>query len=354
MSDVTTDHATHGQPTNTALRLINVGRADDAAALLSVVLAEQPDNLIALGLLALAHLRAHRWTDALAVADAAIGLSPDYPPAWQRRTIALLELDQPAAAEAAALEYLRLGPEQWYAHYLMARVLYTVRGRRQEALRYAENARGLDPNQADVHNLLGVVHRALERRAEAAECYRAALAIDPTHAVARSNLALLQLGRSGTGETMAGLAAAAASDPQEDVIHQNMALVSVLAIARRGTWLVGGDLVVASLASGAVLPRLVLAGLVVIGWLVVVGWWWLRLRRYLRSLVPAALGQLIRASHARWGLGGLVAGVACALVAIFLAAQGFAVAGYALLLGGAGLSRTLVIRDRRRAALDRR
>ncbi|HEY0807858.1 MAG TPA: hypothetical protein VGD84_22525, partial [Pseudonocardiaceae bacterium] len=102
MSDVAADQETPRQPTEAALRLINVGRADDAAALLSVLLAEQPDNLVALGLLALACLRAHRWADALTAADAAIGLAPDYLPAWQRRAIALLELDRPAEAEASA------------------------------------------------------------------------------------------------------------------------------------------------------------------------------------------------------------------------------------------------------------
>jgi Flp pilus assembly protein TadD len=353
MSDVAADQETPRQPTDAALRLINVGRADDAAALLSVLLAEQPDNLVALGLLALACLRAHRWADALTAADAAIGLAPDYLPAWQRRAIALLELDRPAEAEASAVEYLRLGPDQWYAHYLMARVLYPMRGRRQEALRYAEYARELAPNQADVHNLLGVVHRALEHRAEAETAYRAALAVDPMHALARSNLALLHLGRSGTEETMAGLRAAAASDPQQDSIHQNMALVSVLALVRRGTWLAQADLLIALLAFGGdVVARLAVVGVLVFGWLVVLGWWWLRLRRYLRSLVPAALGRLMRRSHARWGLGGIVGSVVCAVVAVWTQ-PAVLVAGYMLLLGGAGLSRALVVRDRRRAALDR-
>ncbi|HEX4724685.1 MAG TPA: tetratricopeptide repeat protein [Pseudonocardiaceae bacterium] len=352
MSDVA------ASPTDAALRLINVGRPDEAAAVLSVFLTERPDSIVALGLLALACLRAHRWSDALTAADAAIGIDPEYLPAWQRRAIALLELDRPAEAEAAAAEYLRLGPDQWYAHYLMARVLYPVRGRRSEALRHAESARELDPNQADVHNLLGVVHRALERRAEAERAYRTALAIDPTHALARSNLALLQLGRSA-GQTMAGLRAAAASDPQQDSIHQNIALVSVLGLVKRAAYLAQADLLLALFtwaavygSGDAVRPRLIVLGLIVLGWTVVVGLWWRGLRPYLRSLIPAALRRLLGGSHARWGLGGIAGAVVCAVVAVFWVQPVVEIAGYALLLGGPGLSRTLVVRDRRRAARD--
>ncbi|HEX9338065.1 MAG TPA: tetratricopeptide repeat protein, partial [Pseudonocardiaceae bacterium] len=263
-------------------------------------------------------------------------------------------------AESSAAEYLRLGPDQWYAHYLMARVLYPVRGRRQEALRHAETARELAPNQADVHNLLGVVHRALEHRAEAERAYRAALAIDPVHALARSNLAVLHLGRSGTEETMAGLRAAAASDPQQDSIHQNMALVSVLSLVKRGTWLAQADLVVALLVSawlntfgGGIGARLIVTGVIALGWLAVLGLWWRGLRPYPRSLVPAALGRLLRRSHARWGLGGIAGAVVCAVVGLFWTRLAVLATGYVLLLGGSALSRALVVRDRRRAALDR-
>jgi Flp pilus assembly protein TadD len=345
-------------PTDAVLRLVDAGRAEDATAMLVTFLAGHPDDVTALGLLSLAHLRARRWDDALQAADAAIGITPDHLPAWQRRSIALIELDRADEAAVSAAEYLRLGPDLWPAHYTMARVLYPVRGRRQEALRHAEYAVELAPNEADPHNLVGVVQRSLENPTAAERAYRAALAIDPTNALARSNLALLHLGHTGTAAAMAGLREAAANDPQQYSIHRNMALVSVLALIRRSSRLAQVDLALSLIAALSLMgvgigPRLILVGVQVASWTLLVGWWWLRLRPYLRSLVPRALVRLARRSPARWSLAGIVAAAGCAVAAQFGWAPELLIIGYATLVGGAGLSRTLIARDRRRAALDR-
>lgn len=350
-----------GPPTEAALRLINAGRPDDAITLLGHFLAEQPADVTALGLVALAHLRAHRWDEALAVADEAIGRDPAYLPAWQRRSIALIELDRMADAREAAVEYLRLAPDQWHAHYTMARVLLPVRGRRQEALWHASRAVELAPEDADAHNLLGVIYRAMEDRAGAERAYRDALGIDPTHALARSNLALLTLGRVGTEKVMAGLREAAASDPHQAAIHRNMALVAVLALVKRATWLALADLMgvwfVLALVvgpSGAVVARWVAFGLIVVGWVGLVGWWARGLRSYLRSLVPGVLAKLVRTSDARWALGGIVCAVVCACVALVWPVGGLTlvVVGYLLQIVGSGTSRQLAARHRRKAATD--
>jgi tetratricopeptide (TPR) repeat protein len=344
-----------------ALRLINAGRSDDAIGMLGRFLADHPDDVTALGLMSLAHLRGRRWAEALAMADAAIGLEPAYLPAWQRRSIALIELDRPAEAQASAAEYLRLAPDQWHAHYTVARVLRPVRGRRQEALRHAVRAVELAPDDADAHNLLGVIHRALEDRRSAETEYRAALAIDPTHALARSNLALLTLGRAGTEEVMAGLREAAASDPQQGAIHRNMALVAVLAMARRGTWLslIGLMLAWFVLAltqgqPGELVPRLVLLGMFVACWVGAIGFWLRSLRPYLRSLVAPALGRLFRGSDARWGLAGIAGSSVCAMAALAWPGPGLVVVvlGYVVLLGGSAVSKRLAARHRQRAATD--
>jgi tetratricopeptide (TPR) repeat protein len=345
-------------PTDAVLRLVDAGRADDATAMLATFLAGEPDNVTALGLLSLAHLRARRWDEALRAADAAIGITPDHLPAWQRRSIALIELDRAEEAAVSAAEYLRLGPDLWPAHYTMARVLYPVRGRRQEALRHAEYAVELAPNEADAHNLVGVVQRSLENRTAAERAYRAALAIDPTHALARSNLALLHLGHTGTAEAMAGLREAAANDPQQLSIHRNMALVSVLALVRRSNRLAQATLALSLFASLSLVgvgigPRLILLGVLVASWALLGSWWWLRLRPYLRSLVPSALSPLMHRSHVRWALAGIAIAAGCAVAALFGWAPELLIIGYTALLGGASLSRTLTARDRRRAALDR-
>lgn len=362
MSDVTAEPPSLDRaPSRAALRLIDAGRPDDAVAVLTGFLARRPDDVTVLALLSLAHLRARRWAAALAAADAAIGLDPAYPPAWQRRGVALIELDRTDEAERAAVEYLRLAPDDWHAHYTLARVLRTRRGRRTEALWHAERAVALAPDDADAHNLLGVVHRSLEDRDAAADAYRRALSIDPGHALARSNLALLTLGRAGTEAVMAGLREAAASDPQQAVIHRNMALVALLALLRRGTWLALADLmlvwfVLALLAGpGSGTARLIVFCLVVAGWVGLVGWWLRGLRPYLRSLVPAAARTLLRSSDARWGLLGIGCALVCGSVALWWPSGGLAlvVVGYLVQLVGSTASRHLAARHRRQAVGER-
>jgi Flp pilus assembly protein TadD len=362
MSDVTAQPPPVDRtPTQAVLQLINAGRADDAVALLAGFLAEYPADVPALGLLSLAQLRAQRWDEALLAADQAIGLEPTYSPAWQRRAIALIELDRTADAEAAATEHLRLAPDDWHAHYTVARVLRSVRGRRQEALRHARHAVELAPDDADAHNLLGVICRSLEDRAGAERAYRAALAIDPAHALARSNLALLTLGKAGTEEVMAGLRAAAESDPQQAAIHRNMALVAVLGLVRKGTWLALADLMVIwvtlAFASGpgTTPARLVVCALVLLSWLVLIGWWLRGLRPYLRSLVRGALGRLLRSSDARWGISGIAISVVCGAVALLWPAAGLGLValGYLVQIAGSAISRRLASRRRRNALGER-
>lgn len=350
MSDVT------AQGSRAAIQLINAGRTDDAITMLGRQLAQRPDDVTALGLLSLAHLRSRRWADALTTADHAIALAPEYVPAWQRRCIALIELDRMDDALAAAVEYLNLAPDQWHAHYTMARALRATKGRMPDALRHANRAVELAPNDPDAHNLLGVLHRELEDKPSAERAYQAALAIDPAHALARSNLALLKLGRVGTAEVMAGLRAAAASDPQQEAIHRNMALVAVLGLVRIGTWLALVDLlitwfvVVLASGPGTALTRVVVFGLILVSWLVLLGWWIGRLRPYLRSLVPAAAARLLRSSDARWGLFGIGCSVVLGSVALLWPAAGpeLVTLAYVVQIAGSLTSRQLAARRRRR------
>jgi Flp pilus assembly protein TadD len=344
-------------PARAALELINAGRVDDAAQLLGTFLGEHPADVPALGLLSLAHLRAGRWAAALQMADLAIGLDPGYLPGWQRRSIALIELGRKDDAAAAACEYLRLAPDQWHPHYTMARVLRGVPGRRREALEYAQRAVELAPDEADAHNILGVIHRILQDSDSAEQAYRRALAIDPAHALAMTNLAMLTLGRTGSEEAMAALRAAAASDPQQAAVHQHMVLLAVLKLQRWILWLALSDLllvwgVLTATHDGMV--RLATFGLVVLCWVVTGGWWLFRLGRYLRSLVPGALGRLMRFSDVRWGLGCLAAGAVLSCLALLVpaAATGLVTAGILAPIAGSMVSMRMAARRRRLAATD--
>jgi hypothetical protein len=144
------------------------------------------------------------------------------------------------------------------------------------------------------------------------------------------------------------------------VIHRNMALVSVLTLVRWSMYVALAGLLLASLllvdvARPTPAARLVVAGVIVLGWVGVIGWWLRRQRPYLRSLVPAALRRLLRLSDARWGMVGLACAVLSALVAVLVPGAGFALVGlgYLTQLAGSAASRILSARHRRAAASDR-
>ncbi|HMG61936.1 MAG TPA: tetratricopeptide repeat protein, partial [Streptosporangiaceae bacterium] len=59
-----------------AAAMIEVGRFDEAARLLSRIVASEPDGARAWSLMSRAHLGAGRWAEALAAAHRAIAINP--------------------------------------------------------------------------------------------------------------------------------------------------------------------------------------------------------------------------------------------------------------------------------------
>jgi hypothetical protein len=139
-----------------------------------------------------------------------------------------------------------------------------------------------------------------------------------------------------------------------------MVLVALLGLVRRGLWLSLADLLViwfvlaGAGSAGGLSVRLVVLGLVVVGWVVLIGWWLRGLRAYLRSLVPAALGRLLRSSDARWAIGGIGLSAVCGMGALVWpgVGLGLVVGGYLVQIVGSAVSRRLAVRHRRRAAGD--
>ena len=205
--------------------LLDLGRADEAAALLREAIASEPESAHLHAQLAFALVRAERPKEALAAAETAAGLAPHWEWPHRLRAVALRALGKAKQAVAAAEEAVRIAPEESGSHEVLADCRLAARQLRG-AYEAAERAVALDPASAGAHHTLGDV--ALERDApgEAEEHYRRALELDPAEAMTLNNLAvaLQRQGRENAAHEL--FERAARADPREETARGNLASTS--------------------------------------------------------------------------------------------------------------------------------
>ncbi len=97
----------------------------------------------------------------------------------------------------------------------------------EEAIKYFEAVLGINPDNAEAHNNLGLAYMRLSRRAEAAEAFRRAIRINPDHADAHYNMgfAYRKLGRYN--EARAVYKKAIRINPGYAEAHYNMGVAYV-------------------------------------------------------------------------------------------------------------------------------
>ncbi|MEU7825205.1 tetratricopeptide repeat protein [Catellatospora sp. NPDC049133] len=295
--------------------LLTVGRPDAAGQILAGVLGRHPDNAPALCLLAIVESKRGDHRAMLRAADAAVAAEPSSDWAHRLRSTALRHRCRPLEAREAALEAVRLAPDNWACHIVLAEselLDETVVGV-EAAYLAASRAVELAPDEPDAHLTLGRVHAAAFDPAYAQACYEQALALDPQHVAARNNLAVEQL---RTGRYTAGgrtLIDALAQDPQHDLLHRNLgqavhAWLHRLADGAVLAWLCWAAVLLsgsprAERIAGGALAVLVAAG---------AGWSYARL--------PTAMRRLVRRLPARAEYGRIAAWacVAVPFVALLL------------------------------------
>jgi tetratricopeptide (TPR) repeat protein len=212
-----------------AAAMIEIGRFDEAARLLSRIVASEPDGARAWSLMSRAHLGAGRWAEALAAAHRAIAINPaDHWP-FRLASTALVSLGRSQEAVSTALEACALAPAVWRSHVCLAQAA-TAAGQPARAAQAAATALSLAPDEPDVQFTAGKVALAGGDLPRARAHQQAALAIDPDHSAAINELGRISLREQDVGGAAGYFLRAARAAPGVAIFGRNteIALAKVL------------------------------------------------------------------------------------------------------------------------------
>jgi tetratricopeptide (TPR) repeat protein len=210
--------------------MLELRKYADAAGLLGRVLATQPELGPAWCMLAQAELGAGRPSKAALAADRAVTLAPD--DAWAHRIafVVYLPLDRFRAAKAAERACM-LNPGDWRNQVCMANAAVAV-GRFADALRAAQAAQALAPDEPYVHFAAARISVARGDDEQAEAQFERVLGLDPAHAGAMNELGRMQLRRGRSGAAARHFLRAARSAPGELAFGHNVE-IAVASAERR-------------------------------------------------------------------------------------------------------------------------
>lgn len=218
--------------------LCDVGRTDEAEAVLRRALADAPDEPFLRTELARVLIVRGRHADALEQAERAVASAPGLGHAHAMRALALTgDPRRRFDAVDAARQAVALDPEDPFAHRTVARTALLARWF-AAARAAAETAIELDPEEADGHVVLGSVLLQMDRPAEAEAAFREALRRDPEDAMALNDLgvAVQSQGRARGPEARVLFEAAARARPTDALARRNLAVDARSWVNGRWAW----------------------------------------------------------------------------------------------------------------------
>lgn len=269
--------------------LVDLGRLDEAAQLISVGLSHDPNNYALLCLMAHVMTEFQEWRLARSYASSAISVEPEQ--AWAHRILSIVWRGglQRHEAVKAAQEAVRLEPEDpvnWQllvAHQLH---VFDLAGARASA----EHLRELAPYWSVSYQALAMVALEEENYAEAEEYCRKELEIDPNSYEGMNNLGIAQLNQKRKRDAVHTFHQAAKIDPVQDLARHNLQFAVSEYLPQFGAGL--GALIffvqIVRLFDGLWAKRILLFA---VGTLVAVGIGFVFLRWYRFRRLPSAVRQ---------------------------------------------------------------
>jgi Flp pilus assembly protein TadD len=167
--------------------------------------------------------KAGNYGEATRVFEQYTGEKPDN--AWGHYMLGLSasKSGDPAKAEKAFDEALRIDPDHFKSLVNLSRVLID-QGRFDDAITRLTHAGEIDPNSAEVHRLLGRTYAAQGKSDDAVQAYKRAIELDGKDAWSMNNLGLVFLEQGRPGDALPLLAKAVVLRKDVAIFHNNLGM----------------------------------------------------------------------------------------------------------------------------------
>jgi tetratricopeptide (TPR) repeat protein len=134
-----------------------------------------------------AHLVNGQIDQAARIAQSLVDQQPSFAPGWELAGVVCFQLNRAGDAEQAFRRGLQLAPQNANMHNNLG-VALRMQGRMDEAIQSLQHALQLSPNFGEAYQNMGDTLFSLQRLPEAREMYERALQVNPNLAQARANL----------------------------------------------------------------------------------------------------------------------------------------------------------------------
>ncbi|MDX6677772.1 MAG: hypothetical protein QOE31_1824, partial [Solirubrobacteraceae bacterium] len=205
--------------------LIDLGRPEEALAVLARASALDPDAMRPHALRASSLIALRRFDEAQEAATAAITRAPEDSDAHRLLSLAQLRTGMEKTAKDTALQAVALDPEEALNYVMLAETLQATRDE-AGALAAARHAIELEPHGWYAHDLEGRLLLDHEEPRRAEQAFRRALALDPENEGVLNNLSLALAIQGQRDEAVAGMEAATRVDPADELVRRNTLLVA--------------------------------------------------------------------------------------------------------------------------------
>jgi len=201
--------------------LLQQDRYELAAKEFTQALADDPNSLEALTMLANCQSMLGNHRDAIEKAEMAVHLGPEYPGCFRVLGMAHAGAKDWVAAEHALLEALRLDPEDEETFGLLASVSFAKKDW-ESCLQYAERGLAIDPDDANCENFQALALERLGRTKVALDAAKRTLAKNPNDSGSQAIHAWALLNEGKYKEAQEGFKEALRLDPDDAFAREGM------------------------------------------------------------------------------------------------------------------------------------